>query len=73
MVAKERSGYQFGDLFINNFTGKKTYQFGDISRAVDSRVKEEVCKLTGKAEYEFGDLTTEIKRRIETGEYTMRA
>ena len=41
------------------FIGKDEYKVGDISKELDSRVKDEVAKLRGKGdgEYELGDLT----------------
>ena len=38
-----------------DFLGKDDYQVGDISREVDTRVKDEVAKLRNKDEYELGD------------------
>jgi hypothetical protein len=60
-----RQGYKFGDLTrrligdrVNKITGKdEPYEFGDLSRWVDGRIKERIGTLTDKEEYEFGDLT----------------
>ena len=40
-----------------DFTGKDDYKVGDISKELDSRVKDAVADLRGKEEYELGDLT----------------
>jgi hypothetical protein len=53
-------GYKFGDLskkLAQRITGKKTYEFGDVSRFLDQQAKGSVSKLTNKTDYEFGDLT----------------
>ena len=39
------------------FIGKDDYKMGDISKEIDSRVKEEVANLRSKDEYELGDLS----------------
>ena len=64
---QQRRGYRFGDLTrrfvgdrVNQLTGKEEYEFGDLSRFVDSRIKSRINQVTGKGdsdEYEFGDLT----------------
>ena len=41
----------------SEFIGKEEYKVGDISKELDSRVKDEVAKMRGKDEYELGDLT----------------
>ncbi|OLQ04240.1 hypothetical protein AK812_SmicGene12698 [Symbiodinium microadriaticum] len=33
---------------VGNFTGKESYEFGDITRSLDAKAKAEVCKVTGK-------------------------
>ena len=38
-----------------DFLGKDNYKVGDISKEVDSRVKDEIAKLRQKDEYELGD------------------
>jgi len=40
-----------------DFLGSDDYKVGDISKELDSRVKDEVAKLRGKEEYELGDLS----------------
>jgi len=40
-----------------DFIGKDEYKVGDITKEIDSRVKDEVSKLRGKDEYELGDLS----------------
>lgn len=40
-----------------DFIGKDEYKVGDISKEIDSRVKDEIAKIRGKDEYELGDLT----------------
>jgi hypothetical protein len=37
------------------FLGKDDYKIGDLSKEIDSRVKNEVASLRGKDEYELGD------------------
>ena len=46
---QQRRGYRFGDLTrrfvgdrVNQLTGKEEYEFGDLSRFVDSRIKHRV-------------------------------
>ena len=71
-VTSRRQGYRFGDLTrrligdqVNQLTGKdatkgETYEFGDLSRWIDGRIKARICDLTGKEgdnDYEWGDLT----------------
>mmetsp|Transcript_13760 Transcript_13760/g.17955 ORF Transcript_13760/g.17955 Transcript_13760/m.17955 type:complete len:285 (+) Transcript_13760:148-1002(+) len=45
------------DMKLNarEFLGKEDYKVGDVSKEVDSRVKEEIAKMRGKDEYELGD------------------
>jgi len=38
-----------------DFLGTDDYKVGDISKELDSRVKDEVAKFRGKEEYELGD------------------
>ena len=45
-----------------DFAGKDSYEFGDLSKEVDIRVKAKVEEFTGKP-YEFGDLSKEINNR----------
>jgi hypothetical protein len=57
---EKTGGYKFGDLskkLAQRITGKKTYEFGDVSRYLDQQAKGSVNKLTNKTDYEFGDLT----------------
>jgi hypothetical protein len=57
---EKAGGYKFGDLskkLAQRITGKKTYEFGDVSRFLDQQAKGGVNKLTNKTDYEFGDLT----------------
>ena len=46
------------DLKANarEFLGKDDYKIGDISKEIDSRVKQEVANMRDKEEYELGDL-----------------
>ena len=37
------------------FLGKDDYSLGDITKEIDSRVKDEVAKVRGKDEYVLGD------------------
>lgn len=39
------------------FIGKDEYKVGDITKEVDTRVKDELAKFRGKDEYELGDFT----------------
>ena len=39
-----------------DFLGKDDYKIGDVTKEIDSRVKNEVALLRGKEEYELGDL-----------------
>mmetsp|Transcript_28005 Transcript_28005/g.39446 ORF Transcript_28005/g.39446 Transcript_28005/m.39446 type:complete len:290 (+) Transcript_28005:99-968(+) len=39
-----------------DFIGDEEYKVGDITKEIDSRVKDEVAKIRGKDEYELGDL-----------------
>lgn len=43
-----------------DFIGKEDYKVGDITKEIDSRVKDEVAKIRGKDEYELGDLTMSL-------------
>ena len=45
-----------------SYCGKETYQFGDLSKEVDRRIKVQVSAFTGK-EYELGDISKELERR----------
>jgi len=38
-----------------DFLGKDEYKVGDISKEIDTRVKEEVARIRGKEDYELGD------------------
>ena len=38
-----------------DFIGKDDYKMGDITKEVDSRVKDEIAKVRQKDEYELGD------------------
>jgi len=58
-------GYRFGDLFINKLTGKDQYEFGDLSKWMDSKMKEKACELTGKDTYEFGDVARFVDSRVK--------
>jgi hypothetical protein len=43
-------------------------QFGDISKKLDQRAKNDVSKLTGKQDYKFGDLSrwadSQVKEKV---------
>lgn len=70
---EQKKGYQFGDVtkgLINSVTGKKEYDFGDLSRWIDAQAKNTAKEFTKKQEYEFGDISKEITRRIRDGEYS---
>jgi len=64
-AGEKKRGYQFGDLFINKLTGKDKYEFGDLSRFIDGKVKEAVCQMTGKEQYEFGDVSKFLDARAK--------
>ena len=42
---------------MNEFTGKEGYEFGDITREIESRRSKWVKDFLGKEDYEFGDIT----------------
>jgi hypothetical protein len=42
------------------FLGKEDYKLGDISKEIDTRVKQEVATLRGKEDYELGDFVLAI-------------
>jgi hypothetical protein len=72
-LSREKKGYQFGDLtrsLINGVTGKDDYEFGDLSKWLDSQAKQKTGEFTNKEEYKFGDISREMVRRIVAGEYT---
>jgi hypothetical protein len=56
-------------------TGKDEYETGDLSIAVDKRVKEKVAEFCGKDSYEVGDLSREIDKRVKlrVAEFTNKA
>jgi hypothetical protein len=58
---------------VTKFCGKGegTYEFGDLSKEVDKRVRDRVAEFTGKGEYSFGDITKEIESRRQkwVGDY----
>lgn len=43
-----------------DFIGKDEYKMGDITKEIDSRVKDEIANMRGKDEYELGDLTVAL-------------
>ena len=68
-----KRGYKFGDLTariigknVEKITGKP-YKFGDLSRAIDTSVKDKVKDLTGNidGDYEFGDLSRWVDSKIK--------
>lgn len=52
---------------VEKVTGKP-YEFGDISRWADAKVKQRVSEITGKDEYQVGDISKELLRRLVAGE-----
>mmetsp|Transcript_2303 Transcript_2303/g.4901 ORF Transcript_2303/g.4901 Transcript_2303/m.4901 type:complete len:312 (+) Transcript_2303:128-1063(+) len=52
-----------------DFIGKDDYKVGDISKELDSRIKDEVANLRGKDEYELGDLSVALDKMAK--DYTM--
>lgn len=55
---------------ITSFTGKETYEVGDVSKEVARRAREAVMSFTGKEEYKFGDITkTAVKQLTGKDEY----
>eukprot|EP00977_Amphora_coffeiformis_P014151 scaffold3882_cov164-Amphora_coffeaeformis.AAC.19 len=82
---KKKRGYQFGDLTRNavailasnnnNNNGddgaeEYKYQFGDVSRYIDGRIKERINTLTGKESYQWGDLTSWATQRAQNATQT---
>jgi hypothetical protein len=62
---------------INTLTSgtknKSSYKFGDISKWLDKKAKNDIGKFTNKQEgdaYQFGDISKELIRRLRDGEYT---
>lgn len=79
---KKGKGYQFGDISksvyksfgksVNKITRKDSYEFGDLTKWLDSEAKSKVQEFTNKdGDYEFGDISKEIIRRVKSGEYTV--
>ncbi len=60
-----RKALTLGKETVNNLTQKDEYEFGDLSRWVDARLKDRVNKLTQKDEYEFGDLSRWVDARVK--------
>mmetsp|Transcript_33692 Transcript_33692/g.70834 ORF Transcript_33692/g.70834 Transcript_33692/m.70834 type:complete len:389 (-) Transcript_33692:48-1214(-) len=67
----KKKGYRFGDLTksliggsVEKITGKP-YEFGDLSRAVDTSIKDKINDLTGNDDYEFGDLSRWVDTKIK--------
>ncbi|CAK0820482.1 unnamed protein product, partial [Prorocentrum cordatum] len=58
-----KGAVEVAEAAVAGFTGKETYEFGDISREVDRRAKDAVNSFTGKDRYEFGDITKEALKR----------
>ena len=50
---------------VCKMTGKEDYEFGDLSKELDSRVKTSVAAYCGKEEYQVGDLSREVDRRVK--------
>lgn len=46
----------------SDFIGKEEYKVGDISKELDSRIKDEIANLRGKEEYELGDLSLALDK-----------
>ena len=40
-----------------DFLGKDDYKVGDVTKEIDTRVKDEIAKMRGKENYELGDFT----------------
>ncbi|KAL7537387.1 hypothetical protein ACHAWF_005745 [Thalassiosira exigua] len=66
-----KKGYRFGDITksliggsVEKITGKP-YEFGDLSRAIDTSVKDKINDLTGNEDYEFGDLSRWVDTQIK--------
>jgi hypothetical protein len=54
-------------------TKKSSYKFGDISKWLDKKAKDDIGKFTNKQDgdaYQFGDISKELIRRLRDGEYT---
>jgi len=66
--------YELGDFVLamdeaskkmtEQLTGKP-YEAGDLSKELDSRIKNAVADYCGKEEYEPGDLTREVSTRVK--------
>lgn len=73
-----KEDYELGDLSIAldklskdmtcSLTGKEAgeYEFGDLSKEIDTRVKSTVSEFCGNDTYEFGDLSREIDKRAQS-------
>jgi len=48
-----------------DFTGNADYKIGDVSKELDSRIKEEVARLRNKPEYELGDLSVALDEIVK--------
>jgi hypothetical protein len=68
-----KKGYKFGDLTariigknVEKITGRP-YKFGDLSRAIDTSVKDKVKDITGNmdGDYEFGDLSRWVDSKVK--------
>lgn len=51
-------------MLLNQITGKP-YEFGDLSRTIDSSIKDKINDVTGNDEYEFGDLSRLVDSKIK--------
>jgi len=52
---------------ITDYTGKKDYEFGDITKAAVAKAGDAVLEFTGKEDYEFGDITKTVVNNIGEG------
>jgi len=52
---------------ITDYTGKKDYEFGDITKAAVAKAGDAVLEFTGKEDYEFGDITKRVVNNIGEG------
>jgi len=60
---------------VADLNKKEKYEFGDLSRYIDTKIKDEIQEFTNSTstggKYEFGDISKEIVRRVLTKDYTL--
>ncbi|CAE7447651.1 unnamed protein product [Symbiodinium natans] len=50
---------------VRDFIGKDSYEFGDLSKEADARVKAVIADMRGKENYELGDLTLALDNIVK--------